>query len=214
MGQCGNLGLLIGIAATVGILYCLGSRYWKVNSQVSSQQVNRGIQSYEGLWVRCTSYIPGQFQCDNFDESYLALPAPLQCQRAFMVIAGICCVAGLVAGAMGQECIHAVSGKPKIWSARSGGILMIAAGFLTVTSASWYASEVVQQFYTNENQNTSFQYQFGAALFIGWVAGGLALISGCLMACCTCGEPEDEADGYRYTYNPPKTQPSRNTEYV
>lgn len=214
MGQCGTLGLLIGIFATIGILYCLGSRQWKKNSQVSSQQVNRGIQSYEGLWVRCTTYIQGQFQCDNYDESYLALPVSLQCQRAFMVIAGIFSVCGLIASAMGQDCIHAVKGKQKVYSARSGGILMIIAGLLTLASVSWYASEVVREFWTDQALDASFQYEFGAALYIGWIASGLAIISGALLAFCTCGDPDDEDMGNRYVYNPPKAQSARNAEYV
>lgn len=56
------------------------------------------------------------------------LTAALQCQRAFMVIAGIFAVCGLVAGTVGQNCVHALEGKPKLYSARSGGALMMIAG--------------------------------------------------------------------------------------
>lgn len=71
--QCASLGLILALAATCGIMYCLPSRYWQVNSQQSSQQVNQGIASFAGLWVRCISYTKGQFQCDNFDQSYMGL---------------------------------------------------------------------------------------------------------------------------------------------
>ena len=74
---CPSVGLVIGFIATIGIIYTLASKEWKVNNPQSSQNVNMGIHSYEGLWVRCTSGQPGQIVCDSYDESILALPGML-----------------------------------------------------------------------------------------------------------------------------------------
>ncbi|XP_026692137.2 claudin-1-like isoform X1 [Ciona intestinalis] len=213
---CPSVGLALGILATVGILYSLASKEWKRNSQNSSQNVNRGIYSYEGLWVRCTSPMPGQFQCDNYDESFLALPASLQAQRAMMCIAAIAAVAGIVAGALGLQCIKVMEGsKAKIHTGRGGGGLMFLAGALTIAAVSWYAADVVYQFHVEVITNQSFTYEFGSALYVGWIAGGCALISGALMACCTCGNEEDTDSYPAYTYKPPKASGGgNNTEYV
>nr|XP_026692137.1 claudin-1-like isoform X1 [Ciona intestinalis] len=212
---CPSVGLALGILSTIGILYSLASKEWKRNSQNSSQNVNRGIYSYEGLWVRCTSPMPGQFQCDNYDESFLALPASLQAQRAMMCIAAIAAVAGIVAGALGLQCIKVMEGSnAKVHTGRAGGGLMFLAGALTIAAVSWYAADVVYQFHVEVITNQSFTYEFGSALYVGWIAGGCALISGALMACCNCGN--EETDSYpAYTYKPPKASGGgNNTEYV
>ena len=69
-----NIGVLVAVVATVGIIYTLASKEWKKNSQVASAQNTIGLNSYEGLWVRCTSPVPGTIQCDTYDDSFLALP--------------------------------------------------------------------------------------------------------------------------------------------
>jgi len=187
---CPSVGLLFGFLATVGIVYTLASKQWKVNSQVSSSNVNMGIHSYEGLWVRCTSSLPGQQLCDTYDESILALPAELQAQRALMVLALIFAVGGLAAGAIGLECIHVMSeSKQKTMTGRTGGALMFLAGVCTLVAVSWYAAVVVWEFQVSgvyaknpsAYQNTAFAYEFGPALYVGWITSGIALI---LASCC------------------------------
>jgi len=44
------------------------------------------------------------------------------------------------------------------------------AGVLTLASVSWYAAGVVQEFYQETITNASFTYEFGAGLYVGWVA--------------------------------------------
>ena len=71
---CPNIGVLFALLATAGILYTIASKYWKQNSPVSSANFVNGLQSYEGLWVRCISPEAGRFNCDSFDVSFLGLP--------------------------------------------------------------------------------------------------------------------------------------------
>ena len=74
MSTCPNIGVGMAVLATAGILYTVASKHWKQNSQASSQNIVGNIQSYQGLWVRCTSPEPGRFTCDEYDVSYLGLP--------------------------------------------------------------------------------------------------------------------------------------------
>jgi len=213
---CPSVGLVMGFLATIGIIYTLASKDWKHNNQQSSSNVNMGIHSYEGLWVRCTSGMPGQILCDTYDESMLALPGDLQGQRALMVLALICSFGGIVAGALGLQCIAVMQGsKVKVYTGRSGGVLMILAGAMTITAVSWYAAGVIREFKFDQINQNSFAYEFGPALYVGWIAGGFALISGSLMACCArSDEDEDEYDP-RPVYKPGKQyKAGRNAEYV
>uniref|UniRef100_F6PQC6 Claudin n=1 Tax=Ciona intestinalis TaxID=7719 RepID=F6PQC6_CIOIN len=214
-GSISYLGLVLTLISTIGIIFTTIYREWKRNSVQASQQVLDRLYSCEGLWVRCTSPTPGQFQCDDYDTALLGLPPSLQAQRAMMCIAAIAAVAGIVAGALGLQCIKVMEGSnAKVHTGRAGGGLMFLAGALTIAAVSWYAADVVYQFHVEVITNQSFTYEFGSALYVGWIAGGCALISGALMACCNCGN--EETDSYpAYTYKPPKASGGgNNTEYV
>jgi len=212
---CSSIGWFIGVLALAGILFALSSKEWKKNNAAGSQAAAMSIHSYEGLWVRCTSSTPGVYTCDQYDESFLSLPASLQAQRAMMVLASICALAGVLAGALGLDCIQAIEGKSKTYTGRTGGGLMVLAGILTIASVSWYAAEVVREFTEQKLTNSTFVYEFGTALYIGWISSILALVAGILLLCCNCGSTEEQ-DDYPYSYGPSKpVAASRpNTEYV
>ena len=42
---------------------------------------------------------------------------------------------------------------------------------MTITAVSWYAALVVQEFRIDEMVNNAFSYEFGPALYVGWIAG-------------------------------------------
>jgi len=127
---CTSIGWFLSIVSLVGILVVISSKHWKENNRADSIAAASNILSYEGLWVRCVSSIPGQFQCDNFDESFINLPAPLQFQRAMMVIASLSAVIGVIAAALGMDCITAMgdSNRSKVYTGRSGGGLILLSG--------------------------------------------------------------------------------------
>ena len=86
---CQSIGLVLAFMSVVGIIYTLASKEWKRNSQVSSGSQFYGTNSYEGLWIRCYSPVPGQIQCDQFDQSYLGLPGEmLLCATRFFFYDG------------------------------------------------------------------------------------------------------------------------------
>jgi len=216
---CFDVGVAVSFLSFFGTIYVLSSKHWKENSPVSSSNIAQGVQSYEGLWVRCVSSLPGMYQCDTFDEGLFEHEASLQAQRAMMVIASIAAVAGVLCAALGMDCITAMgdhTSKAKMYTGRTGGGCVILTGCLTLAAVSWYAADVVEQFRKSEiYEDTMFVYEFGSALYVGWVSSILALAAGGILLCCNCGSAEDGADDYPYTYNPAKPQNSRpNTEYV
>jgi len=207
---CPGVGLGIGFIALIGIIYTLASKEWRVSSSTSSSNVVMDIHSYEGLWVRCTSPQSGQITCDHYDESKFLLPGELRGQRAMMVLAFISALAGMVTGAVGLECVGAMKpSKAKVWTGRSGGMCMILAALFTITAVSWYAAGVVDDFQISEVTDAAFVYEFGTALYVGWISGGFALLSGALLLCCNRLDYEDEPQPY--SYKPPR---ERTPEYV
>lgn len=199
---CPGVGVVLGFIATIGIIYTLASKEWRVNSQTSSSSITIGIDSYEGLWVRCTSSQAGQLVCDTYDESKWLLPGELRGQRAMMCLAFIAALCGVITGAVGLQCIALMKeSKGKVWTGRSGGISMILAALLTITAVSWYAAGVVADFDKSEVTSTQFVYEFGSALYVGWISGGVALISGILMLFCNKMVQDDSKP---YSYNSPQ----------
>ena len=50
-------------------------------------------------------------------------------------------------------------------------IFYLHAGTLCFASVTWYAVDVVRDFWLkNGLESTTFQYEFGAALYVGWVS--------------------------------------------
>ena len=62
---------------------------------------------------------------------FACLLAELQAQRAMMVLAAICAVAGVLCGGLGMDCVVAMgdnNAKPKIYTGRTGGGAMLLGG--------------------------------------------------------------------------------------
>jgi len=88
---------------------------------------------------------------------------------------------------------------------------------MTVVAVSWYAAGVVQEFKFDQINQNSFAYEFGPALYVGWISGGFALIAGSLMACCASGYDEEDEYEPRIATNPYKAgkiKTTRSAEYV
>ena len=78
-------------------------------------------------------------------------------------------------------------------------------GILVGVSVSWYAAEVVREYYDPYFQNQKLKYTLGPCLYVGWISMVCSLLCGCLMVCCTCfNKPAD--DGYPYAYEAQSTQ--------
>jgi len=146
----------------------------------------------------------------------IGVEAELQAERAMMVLSCIFIFGSVITSILAVPCTAALDEKAKKYSSWTGGAMAFLAGCLTLAAVSWYAADVVEQFRKSEiYEDTMFVYEFGSALYVGWVSSILALAAGGILLCCNCGSVEDGADDYPYTYNPAKPQNSRpNTEYV
>ncbi|XP_076800481.1 claudin-4-like isoform X3 [Clavelina lepadiformis] len=218
-GGIAYVGCFLSFLAVTGIIFTTAFPEWKRNSVQSSQSNFIQVYSAEGLWLRCTSPQPGQYNCDMYDVAIIGLQAAIQGLRTMMCLAGILSLLGTITSIIGLPCNNTLNEKKKVLTLRIAGLMLLLAGTLCFASVTWYAVDVVRDFWLkNGLESTTFQYEFGAALYVGWVSSGVALIAGALMACCTCGGSDDSDDmgGYKYNYKPPAAgkPAARNTEYV
>ena len=44
-------------------------------------------------------------------------------------------------------------------------------GVMTIVAVSWYASVVVRDFQVDQVTQNAFLYEFGPALYVGWISG-------------------------------------------
>jgi len=217
MGGIQYAGWFLCLVATVTTVFTMMFSQWKVSSPMSSENIFEHLESSEGLWKRCVATSPGEVRCDNYDTSVIGLPAELQVQRALMILSVISMVAASVTAAIALPCSSAVTGTKKKRTMMVGGVLALLGGVMTIIAVSWYAAGVVREFKIDQAYENSFAYEFGPALYVGWIAGGFALISGSLMACCASGYEEEDEYEPRITsnpYKPGKVRSGRAAEYV
>ena len=71
-------------AAVMTICICVFPE-WKTND--TQGEVIETIRRSQGLWISCMTMSSGHWQCDQYDQFFLGLPAPLQCARACVCMA-------------------------------------------------------------------------------------------------------------------------------
>uniref|UniRef100_F6PSB3 Claudin n=1 Tax=Ciona intestinalis TaxID=7719 RepID=F6PSB3_CIOIN len=202
-----NISAVLGVLSSLMMLIILILPEWRINSVVASEINMSMVRAREGIWIRCVSYSNAYWNCDTFDVSLIGLPAYLNAFRALMIIGFIASLGGVVCSVLGMRCASVVDeeSKAKRWIVIIGGLCHIAAGVLTGICVSWYAAEVVWEYYSPYYQTQKLKYTLGACLYVGWIAMLFALVAGCLMTCCACcNKPADSTN--TYSYNPAKLQ--------
>lgn len=206
----GSFGSMLSL---IGAFFCTIFYEWKRNSPVATQDSLQNVYHAEGLWMRCAIPVPGRMSCDYYGTTLFDVPGYLQALRALSVISCILLFCSTLCNILALDCITQVAGRKKAWLARIGGASCLLGGLMLITAVSWYAAEVIQEFNNKfAYPEETFKYTFGAALYVGWFAGGLAFICGAVVLCFSCCSDFEDDDGATYTYKPPKSR--TNEEYV
>ena len=157
---------------------------------------------YQGLWEVCIA-IAGR---SNIDCSKLQLPGGfsynvnLQLIRAFAVLATIFSLIPAVLGVCSLPCIPNIKNKTKSKILFASGFLEILSGLFEIVAVSWYASRIGMRYYRSMNMMYNYgnvaimPFTYGACLYLGWIFGGLAVISGGALVCSTCAEASGDLD--------------------
>ncbi|KAK6295917.1 hypothetical protein J4Q44_G00336300 [Coregonus suidteri] len=175
---------------------------WRVTAFISSNIVTAQI-IWEGLWMTCVVQSTSQMQCKVYD-SMLALSQDLQATRALTVISillAILAVLITIAGAKCTNCIEDEASKAKVMII--SGVFFIVSGFMQLIPVSWLANTIIRDFY-NPLLTDAQRRELGAALYIGWGASALMILSGSLL-CCSC--PPRKYNPSRIAYSAPRSAP-------
>uniref|UniRef100_H2Z166 Claudin n=1 Tax=Ciona savignyi TaxID=51511 RepID=H2Z166_CIOSA len=152
-------------------------------------EVIEAVIRHQGIWLRCTSYSTGIWQCDDFDAFFLGLPTRLQVARGLAICSVVFGFFAIMLSIFGMECTKCIESNPRT----KCRVAMIAAGFYLASAlsigiaVSYYASQVAQEYTASTIliavSDLGQRYVFGSSLFLGWGAMAVGLLGGAIMMC-------------------------------
>lgn len=183
------MGFFLGLLGMLGTLVATVLPYWQISAHIGSNIVTV-VANMRGLWMECVYQSTGAFQCETYN-SMLALPADLQASRALMVISVVLSVLAIGMASLGMQCTLCLenAGTVKSRVAGAGGVLFLAAGFLSLVPVSWTTHEVVQSFYS-PNIPAGMKYELGECLYLGLASALISMLGGGLLSVSCCVEEE------------------------
>ncbi|XP_041862110.1 putative claudin-24 [Melanotaenia boesemani] len=155
------------------------------------------IESYDlGLWETCVVQDVGGIECRGYD-SLMGLSWDLKLARILMCTALAVGVLGILLCIPGLHLIHSCKEHGGDRTKRTltiiGGVLGIISGVLCLIPVSCMAHIAVTEFHNEQLPEVVPRWEFGDALFCGWVAGFLLIVAGLLMiASCSCSQEEPQ----------------------
>ncbi|XP_017553418.1 claudin-18-like [Pygocentrus nattereri] len=212
---CQVMGFVLGVLGVAGIVAATAMDMWSTEDLYDNPVTS--VYSYAGLWRSCVRQSSGFTECRPY-FTILGLPALFQGVRALMIVAIVLGVVGVLIAIFALKCLRMgnMEDRVKATMTLTSGAMFIIAGICAIAGVSIFANLIVTNFaltsYTSLGGfggsfgSTGFigspltpRYTFGSALFVGWVAGGLLVVSGVLL-CLACRGmmPEKRYDGTSY----------------
>ncbi|KAL2804400.1 claudin-18 isoform 1 precursor [Daubentonia madagascariensis] len=202
---CQVVGFLLSLLGLAGCIAATGMDMWSTQDLYDNPVTS--VFQYEGLWRSCVRQSSGFTECRPY-FTILGLPAMLQAVRALMIVGIVLGAISLLVSIFALKCIRigSMEDSAKANMTLTSGIMFIVSGLCAIAGVSVFANMLVTNFwmstanmYTGMGgmvQTVQTRYTFGAALFVGWVAGGLTLIGGVMM-CIACRGLAPEESNYK-----------------
>ncbi|CAB1314422.1 unnamed protein product [Coregonus sp. 'balchen'] len=162
-------------------------------------------ESYElGLWETCVVQDMGGMECRPYD-SLLGLPQDIKVARVFMCISLAVGLLGLLLAIPGLYLVNSFSQGLEGCRAKrilkvAGGVLGMIAGVLSLIPVSYVAHLTVMRYFDESVPEVVPRWEFGDALFCGWVGGFLLLVAGLLLFASCLGPLADHSRGPQADY--------------
>ncbi|KAM4863903.1 claudin-18 [Urocitellus parryii] len=202
---CQVAGFLLSLLGLAGCIAATEMDMWSTQDLYDNPVT--AVFQYEGLWRSCVRQSSGFTECRPY-FTILGLPAMLQAVRALMIVGIVLGVIGLLVSIFALKCIRIgnMEDSAKAKMTLTSGIVFIISGVCAIIGVSVFANMLVTNFWMSSAsmygtmggmvQTVQTRYTFGAALFVGWVAGGLTLIGGVMM-CIACRGLTPDDTNYR-----------------
>lgn len=204
-----NAGFIISTLSLFMNIIACADRQWRRNDP--GREVIETLVRSTGLWERCYFQATGHYQCDDYDSFFIGLPTLLTGARVFTCVAIVIGLFSFLIQIFGLDCIK-IAEDQKVQKAKMvicAGFMSVFAGVLMCIGVSWFASEVLQNYYNPMRQQVNMgqgfgnnreqyqlegneQYIYGRALFIGWSASLIGIIGGVLSVCSSWGVTNDD----------------------
>ncbi|XP_074157719.1 claudin-18 [Sminthopsis crassicaudata] len=191
---CQMIGFFLSTLGFAGCIAATGLDMWSTQDLYDNPVTS--VFQYEGLWRSCVKQSSGLTECRPY-YTILGLPAMLQAVRALMIVGIVLGAIGLLVSIFALKCIRIgnMDDSAKANMTLTSGIMFIVSGICAIAGVSVFANMLVTNFWMSTAnmysgvggmvQTVQTRYTFGSALFVGWVAGGLAVIGG-IMMCIAC----------------------------
>ncbi|XP_005406808.1 PREDICTED: claudin-18 isoform X1 [Chinchilla lanigera] len=202
---CQVVGFLLALLGLAGCIAATGMDMWSTQDLYDNPVT--AVFQYEGLWRSCVKQSSGFTECRPY-FTILGLPAMLQAVRALMIVGIVLGAISILVSIFALKCIRigGMEDSAKAKMTLTSGIMFIISGICAIIGVSVFANMLVTNFWMSTAsmygtmggmvQTVQTRYTFGAALFVGWVAGGLTLIGGVLM-CIACRGLAPEQTSYK-----------------
>uniref|UniRef100_A0A8D2KVN1 Claudin n=1 Tax=Varanus komodoensis TaxID=61221 RepID=A0A8D2KVN1_VARKO len=184
---CQVMGLFVSALGFAGCIVATALDTWSTQDLYDNPVTS--VFQYQGLWRSCVSQSSGLTECRPY-FTILGLPAMFQAVRALMIVGIVLGAFGLLVAIFSLKCLRIgnMEDSAKANMTLTAGILSIVAGICAICGVSVFANMLVTNFwmstagmYQSGMMSLQVRYTFGSALFVGWVAGGLAFIGGIMM---------------------------------
>ncbi|CAJ1059892.1 putative claudin-24 [Xyrichtys novacula] len=155
------------------------------------------VESYElGLWETCVVQDVGGMECRAYD-SLLGLSSDLKLARILMCASLAVGMLGILVAIPGLYLVNSCREHQGYRSKKTmtiiGGVLGMVSGVLCLIPVSYMAHIAVIHFFDDKVPDVVPRWEFGDALFCGWVGGFLLIVAGLLLvSSCVCSQAEDE----------------------
>uniref|UniRef100_A0A8C9S133 Claudin n=1 Tax=Scleropages formosus TaxID=113540 RepID=A0A8C9S133_SCLFO len=211
---CQVMGFVLGTLGMAAAIAATAMDQWSTEDLFDNPVTS--VYSYWGLWRSCVRQSSGFTECRPY-FTILGLPGLFQAVRALMIVGIVIGAIAVLIAIFALKCIKmgSMEDNMKANMTLTSGIMLILAGICVVAGASIFANFVVSSFMMTTFSTTEFGgmeinlYTFGAALFVGWVGGGVLAVGG-IMMCVACKGLQPEKTRFNTV---PYKAPSHYTMY-
>ncbi|KAM6921106.1 putative claudin-24 [Xenentodon cancila] len=155
------------------------------------------VESYElGLWETCVVQDVGGIECRSYD-TLLGLSSDIKLARVLMCASLTVGMLGILVTIPGLHLVKSCKDHRSCRTKRAltvmGGVLGMISGVLCLIPVSYMAHMAVVHFFDEKVPDVVPRWEFGDALFCGWVAGFLLMVAGLLIvSSCLCTQVEPQ----------------------